>query len=141
MPEVTVEIGGRSFKVACQDGQEAFLKSAAQLVDAEARTLSEQVGRLPEGQMLLMASLMLADRVAGSDERLRLAEEKLRARETRIEELENRPSTPERVEVTVERVVEKEVVRDAIPADAMERLRALAERAETVAGKMADASG
>ena len=141
MPEVTIEVGGRTFKVACQDGQEAFLKSAAQLVDTEARALSEQVGRLPESQMLLMASLMLADRVAGSDERLRLSEEKLRAREARIEELENRPATSERVEVPVERVVEKEVVREAIPPDAVERLRALAERAETVAGQMADASG
>ena len=142
MPEVTIEIGGRSFKVACQDGQESFLKSAAQLVDTEARSLTDQVGRLPESQMLLMAGLMLADRVAGGDERLRLAEEKLRAREARIEELENRPAAaPERVEVPVERVVEREVVRDAIPEDAMARLRTLAERAETVAGRLADASG
>ena len=137
MPEVTIEIGGRSFKVACQEGQEAFLRSAAQMMDAEAQALSSSVGRLPEPQMLLMAGLMLADRVAGGEERQRLSEEKLRAREARIEELENRPAaTPERVEIPVER----EVMRDAIPSDAVERLRRLAERAESVAGRLADAS-
>ena len=144
MPELTVEIGGRHFKVACQDGQEAFLRSAAQMVDAEAQSLSDQVGRLPESQMLLMAGLMLADRVAGSDERLRLTEEKLRAREARIEELENRPAAaPERVEVPVERLVEKEVevVRRSVPQEALERLSALAERAERLSGRMADATG
>ena len=141
MPDVTIEIGGRTFKVACQRGQESFLKSAAQMMDTEAQALSGQVGRLPESQMLLMAGLMLADRVAGSDERLRLAEEKLRAREARIEELENRPPlTAEPVEV--ERVVEKEVevVREVVPQTALAQLRRIAENAEAVAGRLADAA-
>ena len=144
MPEVVIDIGGRSFKVACQPGQESFLRSAAQMMDAEAQTLSDQVGRLPESQMLLMAGLMLADRVGGSDERLRLAEEKLKAREVRIEELENRPPVePERIEVPVDRIVEKEVevVREVVPGDVLDRLRQLAERAEDVAGRLADAEG
>lgn len=140
MPEVTIEIGGRSFKVACQDGQEAFLRSAAQMMDSEAQALSSSIGRMPESQMLLMTGLMLADRVAGGEERQRLAEEKLRAREVRIAELENRPAAaPERVEVPVERVVEKEVVRETLPADAVDRMRGLAERAEAMAGRLADA--
>ena len=140
MPEVTIEIGGRSFKVACQDGQEAFLRSAAQMMDSEAQALSSSIGRMPESQMLLMTGLMLADRVAGGEERQRLAEEKLRAREVRIAELENRPAAaPERVEVPVERVVEKEVVRETLPPDAVDRMRGLAERAEAMAGRLADA--
>ena len=28
MPEVTIEIGGRQFEVACQDGEEHYLRSA-----------------------------------------------------------------------------------------------------------------
>ena len=140
MPEVTIEIGGRSFKVACQDGQEAFLRSAAQMMDSEAQALSSSIGRMPESQMLLMTGLMLADRVAGGEERQRLAEEKLRAREVRIADLENRPAAaPERIEVPVERVVEKEVVRETLPADAVDRMRGLAERAEAMAGRLADA--
>ncbi|MBD3678363.1 MAG: cell division protein ZapA [Rhodobacteraceae bacterium] len=63
MPEVSITIGGRGFEVACQDGEEAFLRAAARMLDREAHTLSQQFGRLPEGRMLLMAGLMLADKM------------------------------------------------------------------------------
>ena len=70
MPEVVINIGGRSFEVACQEGEEHFLHSAAKLLDNEATTLSSQIGRMPEPQMLLMAGLMLADKTAGLEEKL-----------------------------------------------------------------------
>ena len=37
MPDVTIEIGGREFSVACQAGEEPFLHSAARMLDAEAQ--------------------------------------------------------------------------------------------------------
>ena len=55
MPQVEIFIGGRTFEVACQEGEEHFLHSAAAMLDAEAATLAEQIGRLPEARMLLMA--------------------------------------------------------------------------------------
>ena len=64
MPEVTIEIGGRQFEVACQDGEEHYLRSAEKLLDAEASVLQEQIGRMPEPRMLLMSALMLADKTA-----------------------------------------------------------------------------
>ena len=36
MPEVQIEIGGRSYTVACQDGEETFLRAAARMLDTEA---------------------------------------------------------------------------------------------------------
>ena len=81
MPEVTVTVGGRNFTVACQDGEEHYLNSAASLLDAEASALSAQIGRLPEPRMLLMAGLMLADKTAGIEEQLRAAQEKAAALE------------------------------------------------------------
>ena len=72
MPEVEIHIGGRrSFDVACQEGEEHYLQSAAQMLDGEASTLTEQIGRLPEARMLLMAGLMLADKTAGVEDKLR----------------------------------------------------------------------
>ena len=62
MPELDIRIGGRTFTVACQAGEEPFLQAAAALLDAEAAPLAAQVGRLPEARLLLMAGLMLADR-------------------------------------------------------------------------------
>lgn len=71
MPQVEIVIGGRSFEVACQAGEEPYLTSAAQMLDIEASALSAQIGRMPEARMLLMAGLMLADKTAGLEDRLR----------------------------------------------------------------------
>ena len=77
MARVNVEIGKRPFDVACEPGQEGFLTAAAALLDAEATELSAQIGRLPEQRMLLMAGLMLADKMATLKLQLAQAEEKL----------------------------------------------------------------
>lgn len=123
MAEVEISIGGRAFQVACQDGEEHYLRSAASLLDAEAQALTGQVGRLPEARMLLMAGLMLADKTAGLDEELRAAE-------ARIAELESRPvPEPSQVEVPVI----PPAVRDML-AEIAARSEALAAEAEEVLG-------
>jgi len=60
MPEIQVNIGGRSFDVACAQGEEAHLQKAAKMIDTETEILAKHMGRLPEARMLLMAGLMLA---------------------------------------------------------------------------------
>ncbi len=62
MAEVDLKIGGRTYKVACQDGEEDHLIAAAGTLNAEAETVLEASGaRLSEARLLLMAGLMLAD--------------------------------------------------------------------------------
>lgn len=122
MPEVPIQIGGRSFNVACQEGEEHFLHSAAGLLDNEAKALMEQIGRLPEARMLLMAGLMLADKHAGAEDQMKSMEDKIAQQEAWIEELQNRPRPePERMEVAV------------IPNEVSETLAELAARAEALA--------
>ncbi len=70
MPEVTIVIGGRNFEVACREGEEHFLASAAAMLDEEARTLQDSIGRVPESKMLLMSGLMLADKTAALEEQV-----------------------------------------------------------------------
>ncbi|MFP4450107.1 MAG: cell division protein ZapA [Rhodosalinus sp.] len=133
MPNVEIEIGGRSFEVACQEGEEHYLLSAARMLDAEAGVLVDQIGRLPEARMLLMAGLMLADKTAGVEDRLREAEEKLAAQAARITELEaQQPTEPEPVEVPV---VPETVTRTL--AELAARAEALAEVAEARAAQAA----
>ena len=122
MPEVTINIGARPFQVACQEGEEHFLQSAAALLDAEASTLMDQIGRLPEARMLLMAGLMLADKAAGTDDQLKALEDKVAQQEAWIEELQSRPQPePTRVKVAV------------IPDEVTQTLAELAARAEALA--------
>jgi cell division protein ZapA len=85
MPEVRITIGGREFDVACQAGEEHFLRSAARMLDTEATALIGQIGRMPELRMLLMSGLMLADKTAGLEDQVRAAEERAQMAERALE--------------------------------------------------------
>ena len=87
MPEVEVEIGGRKFTVACQAGEEAYLLSAASALDSEASTISDQLGRLSESRILLMAGLMLADKISTYKSKLDEAENHLASAVSEISRL------------------------------------------------------
>ncbi len=94
MPEITVEVGGRPYRVACEPGEESLLGEAARQLDTEARTLTQALGTgLPESRMLLMAGLMLADRLNGVETKKRAADEALLAAEQRAREAEKAART------------------------------------------------
>lgn len=125
MPDVQITIGGRSFEVSCQEGEEVYLQSAAGLLDAEASHLVSQIGRLPEARMLLMSGLMLADKTAGLEERLQEAQTALDAAKTELENLKSAPMPePEKVEVPV------------IPKVVTDSFAELAARAEAIADEV-----
>ena len=115
MPDIDITIGGRTFQVSCQKGEEHFLRSAAQLLDTEAQPLVTQMGRLPETRMLLMAGLMLADKTAA-------VEDENRALKAKLAEIEARPA-PEREKVEV----------PVVPPGLVETLAEIAARAESLA--------
>ena len=60
MAQMKLEIGGRSFMVTCQDGEESHLTRLAAMVDGKARESGDLAG-LNESRMLLFTSLLLAD--------------------------------------------------------------------------------
>jgi len=61
MAEVTLEIGGRSYAVACRDGEEAHLIGLGRLVDAKAQDAGRAMGAMTENRHLLVTALLLAD--------------------------------------------------------------------------------
>ncbi len=83
MPELTIEIGGRIFEVACEPGQEPSLARAAQLLDVEANRVTDAIGKSTEKRMLLLAGLMLADTMTALEDRFAALEDRLRAAEER----------------------------------------------------------
>jgi len=84
MPEVTIHIGGRGFEVSCQDGEQSYLHSAAKMLDDEAQVLSDQIGRMPEARMLLMAGLLLADKTAAVEDKIKVVEAQLAEKDAEI---------------------------------------------------------
>ncbi|MCE8008069.1 cell division protein ZapA [Aestuariivita sp.] len=130
MPEVTIHIGGRGFEVACQEGEEQYLHSAAKMLDDEAQVLSDQIGRMPEARMLLMAGLMLADKTAAVEDKIKVVEAKLAEREAEIDNLKAMPAPePERIEVPV------------VPDSVTDTLAELAARAEALAASLEEKAG
>lgn len=60
---VDLSIAGRSYQVACRDGEEDNLRAAARLVDAKSREALAGLGTLSEARQFLFASLLLADQL------------------------------------------------------------------------------
>ncbi|WP_370231630.1 cell division protein ZapA [Cognatishimia sp.] len=129
MPEVDISIGGRNFEVACQEGEQHFLRSAAKMLDDEARVLTSQIGRIPEARMLLMSGLMLADKSAGMEDRMRELEAKVAEQEEELARLRSAPAHIERVEVPV------------VPVTTRDALAELAARAEALAAQVEEKAG
>jgi len=129
MPEVRISVGGRDFDVACQAGEEHYLRSAAKMLDDEAQVISDQVGRMPESRMLLMAGLMLADKTASFEDRVAEVQAKLDERDAELAALREARAEPEKVEVPV------------VPQSVTDTLAELAARAEALAASVEEKMG
>lgn len=108
MPEIRISVGERTYTVACQAGEELHLQSAASLLDTEAKTVLKSGQNVPESQLLLMAGLMLADRMASDDDQGAYAEHQ-------ISELQGKLEASERKAMELSRSLES--AKAAAPAE------------------------
>ncbi|HVM22457.1 MAG TPA: cell division protein ZapA [Sphingomicrobium sp.] len=60
---VDLTIAGRTYQVACREGEEEHLRAAARLVDGKSREALAGLGTLSEARQFLFASLLLADQL------------------------------------------------------------------------------
>ena len=65
---VDLTIAGRTYQVACREGEEENLRSAARLVDGKSREALAGLGTLSEARQFLFASLLLADQLIDKKE-------------------------------------------------------------------------
>jgi cell division protein ZapA len=70
MPLVNVLVNNRAYTVACDEGEEEHLRELARFVDGRVRKLVETVGQAGDARLLLMASLLIADELCESVERV-----------------------------------------------------------------------
>ena len=64
MGQVTVDINGRSYEIACDDGQEAHLARLSKYIDKRVAELVDSVGQIGDARLLVMASLLIADELS-----------------------------------------------------------------------------
>ncbi|HET6376708.1 MAG TPA: cell division protein ZapA [Methylocella sp.] len=71
MAQLAVTIAGRSYRLACDEGEETRLGDLAQLVDAKISGLRQRFGELGDQRLIIMAAITLADEWAEANDRLR----------------------------------------------------------------------
>tara|TARA_X000000950_G_C13838354_1_gene629098 strand:- start:1123 stop:1443 length:321 start_codon:yes stop_codon:yes gene_type:complete len=76
LAQVDVSVNGQSYRIACEDGQEARLVDLAAMVDEKVIDLVNQIGQVGSNRLLVMAALIIADELvdlkneAGSSQEL-----------------------------------------------------------------------
>lgn len=66
MSQVNVTIAGRTFRMACGEGEEAHLEGLAAQVDQKIAELRKSFGEIGDQRLTVMAAIMIADDLAES---------------------------------------------------------------------------
>jgi cell division protein ZapA len=64
MAQLNVTVNGRSYQVACEDGEEPHLAKLGAYLDKRVAELAGSVGQIGEARLLVMAGLLVADELA-----------------------------------------------------------------------------
>jgi cell division protein ZapA len=69
MAQVNVAVYGRTYTIACGDGEEEHVQSLARTLDRRVNELAESVGHVGDARLLLMTALLLADELSHAYDR------------------------------------------------------------------------
>ncbi|WP_262693994.1 cell division protein ZapA [Kordiimonas aquimaris] len=61
MAQINVTVAGKSYPLACADGDEDRLHSLAAYIDSKTADLTEKLGHVNETRLILMAAVLIAD--------------------------------------------------------------------------------
>jgi cell division protein ZapA len=79
MAQVIVHVNGHPYTMQCTDGEEEHLRDLAELLDNEVARIRRSVGSVGDIRLLVMAGLMVADRLAEAIKRIEDIEDELKA--------------------------------------------------------------
>ena len=71
MGQLTVTIAGRTYLLACDEGEETRLGDLAELVDTKIAGIRQRFGALGDQRLSIMAAITLADERAEANDRVR----------------------------------------------------------------------
>ncbi len=70
MPEVNVEIDGRKYRMACEEGQEEHLLALADRFDRTVAGLKQSFGEIGDNRLIVMAGIAVLDELAEAENRI-----------------------------------------------------------------------
>ncbi|HTN63168.1 MAG TPA: cell division protein ZapA [Devosia sp.] len=74
MPEVNVEINGRKYRMACEEGQEERLIGLAARFNAKVEGLKDAIGEIGDNRLTVMAGIAVVDELAEAERRIQTLE-------------------------------------------------------------------
>lgn len=77
MAHVIVQVNGRPYTMQCPEGEEEHLRDLATLLDSEVQRVKTTVGNVGDIRMLVMAGLMVADRLSEAIQKIQSLEEQV----------------------------------------------------------------
>jgi cell division protein ZapA len=121
MAQVNVMISGKTYRMACDDGQEEHLSGLAQRLDESIEHLRERFGEIGDQRLTVMAAITFADQAAEVGRRLEQVQAELAGLD------EARAALLERQDASEEGVAEA--------------IDAFSQRVEAIASRIAGANG
>jgi cell division protein ZapA len=70
MAQVAVTIGGRTYRLACNEGEEEHLEELAREVDGKFDMIHKSFGEIGDQRLIVMAALTIADELAEARARI-----------------------------------------------------------------------
>jgi cell division protein ZapA len=70
MPQISVTINDRVYRMACEDGQEEHLMGLARDVDRRVTSLRGKFGEIGDARLVVMAAITIADELADTGQRI-----------------------------------------------------------------------
>lgn len=64
MAQVKVKINGRTYDIACDDGQEEHVVRLGRYVDEKVAELASQIGQVGDTRLMIMAALVITDELS-----------------------------------------------------------------------------
>ena len=77
MPEVNVEINGRKYRMACEEGQQKHLIGLAERFNAQVEGLKGAVGEIGDNRLTVMAGIAVVDELAEAERRIKALEDEV----------------------------------------------------------------
>lgn len=79
MPQVSVTIAGRAYRMACGEGEERHLEGLAALFDGKIQEMRDAFGEIGDMRLQVMAALTIADDLGETRRKIDLLEQEVAA--------------------------------------------------------------
>jgi cell division protein ZapA len=108
MPQVAVVINGKTYRMACDEGQEQHLLDLAKRFDSYVSGLKESFGEIGDQRLTVMAGIMVTDELVEVQKKLRGVETELVSlQRTRDDTMENMNARENELAVSLNAAAEK----------------------------------